>query len=423
MQVRAARRAPPRSSRPSAARRSRSGPGRRAGTRFRRVCAALPRSGDQAHVHGSTVPRADRCARCRRATRRVRNISSARSGGTGIADRVWRHVPGFIVEPVPRLRRGGRRARGRACSAPESGLFEDLDAAGFGDAMTKAVRATLTNPMAPVQAASQLAVDLAQIPLVAADPLVRPARPSRRSRSTPRTGGSPTRPGPTTRCSTAVRLTYLAACRFARDVVGGGRPGPGRRAQGGDGHRPDAGRAGADQLPADQPGRAQAGVRHRRAPAWSRAPGSSSTTWSTTRAGRARSTPAGSRWAATWPAPRRKVVYRNELMELIQYEPQTEQVHATPLLCSPPWINKYYVMDLAPGRSFIEWAVQHGRTVFAISYRNPSAGHVRHHDGRLPGARPEDRAGRDRGDHRRRAPSTSSGCASAARSPRSPPPT
>ena len=68
-----------------------------------------------------------------------------------------------------------------------------------------------------------------------------------------------------------------------------------------------------------------------------------------------------------------KVVFRNELMELLQYEPQTEQVHATPLLCSPPWINKYYVMDLAPGRSFIEWAVQHGRTVFAISYLNPSA--------------------------------------------------
>ncbi len=60
-------------------------------------------------------------------------------------------------------------------------------------------------------------------------------------------------------------------------------------------------------------------------------------------------------------------------MELLQYEPQTPQVHAAPLLCSPPWINKYYVMDLAPGRSFIEWAVQHGRTVFAISYRNPDA--------------------------------------------------
>ena len=68
-----------------------------------------------------------------------------------------------------------------------------------------------------------------------------------------------------------------------------------------------------------------------------------------------------------------KVVYRNDLIELIQYEAQTPQVHAAPLLCSPPWINKYYVMDLAPKRSFIEWAVQHNRTVFAISYRNATA--------------------------------------------------
>ncbi|MGB3301415.1 MAG: alpha/beta fold hydrolase [Gordonia sp. (in: high G+C Gram-positive bacteria)] len=68
-----------------------------------------------------------------------------------------------------------------------------------------------------------------------------------------------------------------------------------------------------------------------------------------------------------------QVVYRNELMELIQYAPQTDEVHAVPMLASPPWINKYYVMDLAPGRSLIEWAVQHGRTVFAISYRNPDA--------------------------------------------------
>ena len=68
-----------------------------------------------------------------------------------------------------------------------------------------------------------------------------------------------------------------------------------------------------------------------------------------------------------------KVVFRNDLMELIQYAPQTSQVRGVPLLASPPWINKYYVMDLAPGRSFIEWAVQHQRTVFAISYRNPDA--------------------------------------------------
>lgn len=64
------------------------------------------------------------------------------------------------------------------------------------------------------------------------------------------------------------------------------------------------------------------------------------------------------------------VVFRNDLMELIQYAPQTEQVHAVPLLAIPPWINKYYVMDLAPGRSLMEWAVQHERTVFVISYRN-----------------------------------------------------
>jgi polyhydroxyalkanoate synthase subunit PhaC len=68
-----------------------------------------------------------------------------------------------------------------------------------------------------------------------------------------------------------------------------------------------------------------------------------------------------------------KVVFRNDLMELIQYAPQGKRVRSVPVLASPPWINKYYVMDLAPGRSFIEWAVQHRRTVFAISYRNPDA--------------------------------------------------
>ncbi len=66
-----------------------------------------------------------------------------------------------------------------------------------------------------------------------------------------------------------------------------------------------------------------------------------------------------------------RVVYRNDLIELIAYEPQTETVFEQPVLYSPAWINKYYVLDLAPGRSFVEHAVQAGLTVFAISYRNP----------------------------------------------------
>jgi polyhydroxyalkanoate synthase len=68
-----------------------------------------------------------------------------------------------------------------------------------------------------------------------------------------------------------------------------------------------------------------------------------------------------------------RVVMRNRLIELIAYEPQTEKVHEIPILCSPPWINKYYILDLAPGRSWIEYMVKNGFTVFAISYRNPDA--------------------------------------------------
>ena len=68
-----------------------------------------------------------------------------------------------------------------------------------------------------------------------------------------------------------------------------------------------------------------------------------------------------------------RVVLRNDLIELIAYEPQTETVFAEPVVYSPPWINKYYVLDLAPGRSWVEDAVRRGFTVFAISYRNPDA--------------------------------------------------
>ncbi len=66
-----------------------------------------------------------------------------------------------------------------------------------------------------------------------------------------------------------------------------------------------------------------------------------------------------------------KVVYRSNLIEVMQYEPQTEQTYEIPMLFCPPWINKYYIMDLAPQKSLIEWAVQQGHTCFTISYRNP----------------------------------------------------
>lgn len=68
-----------------------------------------------------------------------------------------------------------------------------------------------------------------------------------------------------------------------------------------------------------------------------------------------------------------KVIFQNELMQLIQYEPTTESVLRTPLLIVPPWINKFYILDLKPEKSFIKWCVDQGVTVFVISWVNPDA--------------------------------------------------
>jgi polyhydroxyalkanoate synthase subunit PhaC len=260
--------------------------------------------------------------------------------------------------------------RAAAVLAPESGLFEDMDAAGFGDALRQAVLANLRHPGTTATAALRLATDFSQIPIVAAarwlghevDPPV-PVDPKDRRFADPAWTTNP--------AFYATRLAYLAASRFVRDVVGAAAldTDAARKAELGAQLFLDA------VAPTNLLGLNPAALKRAfDTGGMSLLRGARNVIDDAVHnEGRPRQVDTSSfevgRNLACTPA---KVVYRNELMELLQYEPQTEQVRAAPLLCSPPWINKYYVMDLAPERSFIEWAVQHGRTVFAISYVNPS---------------------------------------------------
>ena len=254
--------------------------------------------------------------------------------------------------------------------APESDLFEDLDSAGFGEALNTALQSSLANPDSTARATLQWATDLARIPMVAAtrwfgreieSPV--PVDPKDRRFADPAWSTNPVFYG--------MRLAYLSTCRYARDVVAA---------------------ASVDDAVARKAELALSLALDAMAPTNSLAlnPAALKRAFDTAGAsvvkgamtflddlannnGRPRQVDAsGFEVGRNLAATPGKVVFRNELMELIQFAPQTEQVHARPLLFSPPWINKYYVMDLAPGRSFVEWAIQHGRTVFAISYLNPS---------------------------------------------------
>ena len=86
--------------------------------------------------------------------------------------------------------------------------------------------------------------------------------------------------------------------------------------------------------------------------------------WSTSRRSRS------ARTSATTPG---KVVYRNALIELIQYAPTQPRIYARPLVIVPPWINKFYILDLQPSNSFVKYATDAGRNTFVVSWRNPDA--------------------------------------------------
>src|SRR3990167_3861230 len=89
----------------------------------------------------------------------------------------------------------------------------------------------------------------------------------------------------------------------------------------------------------------------------------------------AKSTSRPSKSVAAWPPHPGGVVFRNDLRELIQYKPMSEKQYLRPLLIVPPQINKYYIFDLSPDKSFVQYALKNGLQVFMVSWRNPTKAH------------------------------------------------
>jgi polyhydroxyalkanoate synthase len=256
--------------------------------------------------------------------------------------------------------------------APESSaLSNPNDVAQLGDALARVVRQAAGNPMHVASVGLHLAVELAQVPprtltqwLGDGDKVPPGLDPKDRRFSDATWNGNP--------FFVALRLTHAAACRSVLELIDppGADPLTAKKARMLAGLTLDA-LAPTNFLPTNPAALKRAFETGGR----SVLNGAKNFIDDVrTNGGRPRQVDSSSFvFGKNTAATPGKVVYRNDLIELIQYEPQTPQVHAAPLLCSPPWINKYYVMDLAPQRSFIEWAVQHDRTVFVISYRNPTA--------------------------------------------------
>ena len=245
---------------------------------------------------------------------------------------------------APELPEALRDVAERAASvlAPETDIFEDVDIAGFGESLVKAVRTSITHPVVPVKSALHLAGDLVRIPMVAGArwlgrdvPPPVEADPKDRRFAAPAWQDNP--------AYYSIRMAYLAAAKAARDVVGSAEMSP------------DENRKALMMLDLIVDALSPTTFLPTNPAALQKAfdtAGASLVKGARNFVGDVRHNGGKPRQVdrsgfevgvnlACTPA---KVVYRNELMELLQYEPQTPQVHAAPLLCSPPWINKYYIM-------------------------------------------------------------------------------